>query len=256
MEWVVKIILYLLKKAFIFRWFNLVQISFLLIINATYFENVLRKIFVNVAHKSSWKMISKLDAFYRNTDVSETDPSKSCVKLASVSVSVSVWVIWRITNRQTFRSMPILNSAYHTKSWYDELQIGRFLKVCRFLIRHTLPHGMTNYKSAFGKVCRIKNRHTSKSLPICNSSYHSNWYGNGKLSFLGGTQNQLPWLMVLVDGTVHGDGYIIPIVIVCKLCKWITCESWDDQSFPAKSCNGVMTLTKKTWLVEIRSHLH
>ena len=102
-----------------------------------------------------------------------------CVKLASVSVSVSVWVIWRITNRQTFRSMPILNSAYHTKSWYDELQIGRFLKVWRFLIRHTLPHGMTNYKSAFGKVCRIKNRHTSKSLPICNSSYHSNWYGNG-----------------------------------------------------------------------------
>ena len=93
---------------------------------------------------------------------------------ASVRVSVWVWVIWRITNRQTFKSMPILNSAYFTESWYDELQIGRFLKVCRFLIRHTLPHGMPIYKSAFGKVCRIKNRHTFKSMPICNSSYHSN----------------------------------------------------------------------------------
>ena len=29
-------------------------------------------------------------------------------------------------------------------------------------------------------------------------------------------------MMLLVDGTVHGDGYIIPIVIVCKLCKWFT----------------------------------
>ena len=29
-------------------------------------------------------------------------------------------------------------------------------------------------------------------------------------------------MMVLVDGTVHGDGYIIPIVIVCKLCKQFT----------------------------------
>ena len=30
---------------------------------------------------------------------------------------------------------------------------------------------MTNYKSAFGMVCRIKNRHTFKSLPILNSAY-------------------------------------------------------------------------------------
>ena len=30
---------------------------------------------------------------------------------------------------------------------------------------------MTNYKSAFGKVCRIKNRHTFKSMPILNSAY-------------------------------------------------------------------------------------
>ena len=30
---------------------------------------------------------------------------------------------------------------------------------------------MTNYKSAFGKVCRIKNRHTFKSMPILNSTY-------------------------------------------------------------------------------------
>ena len=26
-------------------------------------------------------------------------------------------------------------------------------------------------------------------------------------------------MVVLVDATIHGDGYITPIVIVCKLCK-------------------------------------
>ena len=30
---------------------------------------------------------------------------------------------------------------------------------------------MTNYKSAFGKVCRIKNLQYSKSMPILNSAY-------------------------------------------------------------------------------------
>ena len=30
---------------------------------------------------------------------------------------------------------------------------------------------LTNYKSAFGKVCRIKNRQYSKSMPILNSAY-------------------------------------------------------------------------------------
>ena len=29
-------------------------------------------------------------------------------------------------------------------------------------------------------------------------------------------------MIVLVDGTVHIDSYITPIVIVCKLCKWFT----------------------------------
>ena len=42
--------------------------------------------------------------------------------------------------------MPILNSAYFT-AWYDDMT------------------------SAFGKVCRIKNRHTFKSMPILNSAY-------------------------------------------------------------------------------------
>ena len=42
--------------------------------------------------------------------------------------------------------MPILNSAYFT-AWYDDMT------------------------SAFGKVCRIKNRHTFRILPILNSAY-------------------------------------------------------------------------------------
>ena len=44
---------------------------------------------------------------------------------------------------------------------------------------------MTNYKSAFGKVCRIKNRQTFKSLPICNSSYHDLvWYAELRIGIL------------------------------------------------------------------------
>ena len=33
------------------------------------------------------------------------------------------------------------------------------------------------------------------------------------------SQGELFAPMVPVDSTVHGDGYVIPIVIVCKLCK-------------------------------------
>ena len=47
--------------------------------------------------------------------------------------------VCRIKNRHTFKSMPILNSAYHAVK-YAELRIGILLKVCRFLIRHTLPN--------------------------------------------------------------------------------------------------------------------
>ena len=43
--------------------------------------------------------------------------------------------VCRIKNRQTFKSMPILNSAYHAVK-YAELRIGILLKVCRFVIRH------------------------------------------------------------------------------------------------------------------------
>ena len=100
-----------------------------------------------------------------------------CVKLASVSVWVSVWVIWRITNRHTFRILPILNSAYFT-AWYDELRIGILLKYAELRIG-ILPILNSAYftawyddmTSAFGKVFRIKNRHTFKSMPILNSAY-------------------------------------------------------------------------------------
>ena len=87
--------------------------------------------------------------------------TRSCLLRSSVSISVSVWVIWRITNRQTFRSMPILNLAYHTKSWYDELQIGRFLKVCQFLIRHNFTAWYAELRiGILLKVCRFLIRHT------------------------------------------------------------------------------------------------
>ena len=52
--------------------------------------------------------------------------------------------VCRIKNRQTFKSMPILNSAYHAVK-YAELRIGILLKVCRFVIRHiTTWYGMPN----------------------------------------------------------------------------------------------------------------
>ena len=43
--------------------------------------------------------------------------------------------VCRIKNRQTFKSMPILNLAYHAVK-YAELRIGILLKICRFVIRH------------------------------------------------------------------------------------------------------------------------
>ena len=52
--------------------------------------------------------------------------------------------VCRIKNRQTFKSMPILYSAYHAVK-YAELRIGILLKVCRFVIRHiTTWYGMPN----------------------------------------------------------------------------------------------------------------
>ena len=52
--------------------------------------------------------------------------------------------VCRIKNRQTFKSMPILNSAYHAVK-YAELRIGILLKICRFVIRHiTTWYGMPN----------------------------------------------------------------------------------------------------------------
>ena len=112
---------------------------------------------------------------------SERHPGCACVKLASVSVWVSVWVIWRITNRHTFRILPILNSAYFT-AWYDELRIGillkyadlrigSILKVCRFLIRHTLPHGMTIWRRHSVKYAELRIGILFKNMPILNSAY-------------------------------------------------------------------------------------
>ena len=71
--------------------------------------------------------------------------------------------VCRIKNRQTFKSMPILNSAYHAVKfeWYDELQIGRLLV-----------------------VCQIKNRQTFKSMPILNSAYHAVKYAELRIGIL------------------------------------------------------------------------
>ena len=52
--------------------------------------------------------------------------------------------VCRIKNRQTFKSMPILNSASYAVK-YAELRIGILLKVCRFVIRRiTTWYGMPN----------------------------------------------------------------------------------------------------------------
>ena len=46
----------------------------------------------------------------------------------------------------------------------------------------------------------------------------------------------------LVDGTIHGNGYIMPIVIVCKLFHLVIVEL-TSQSLQ-NPCYGVLTLTK------------
>ena len=83
-----------------------------------------------------------------------------CLLRSSVSVWVSVWVIWRITNRHSVK--------------YAELRIGILLKVCRFLIRHTLPnadvissyHAVKYAELRIGsilKVCRFVIRHITQT---------------------------------------------------------------------------------------------
>ena len=75
-------------------------------------------------HATSTSTLSQLNPDTCLLVIDSSYIQKMCVKLASVSVSVSVWVIWRITNRHSVK--------------YAELRIGILLKVCRFLIRHTM----------------------------------------------------------------------------------------------------------------------
>ena len=72
--------------------------------------------------------------------------------------------VCRIKNRQTFKSMPILNSAYHAVK-YAELRIGILLKVCRFVIRHiTTWYGMPELRiGILLKVCRFVIRHITQT---------------------------------------------------------------------------------------------
>ena len=53
------------------------------------------------------------------------------------------------------------------------------------------------------------------------------------------------WIIVLIDDTVHGDGYIMSIVIVCKYGSGSLSDCWVHKSVFAKSCDEVLTLTKK-----------
>ena len=85
--------------------------------------------------------------------------------------------VCRIKNRHTFKSMPILNSAYFTE--------------CR---RHiVIP---------CGKVCRIKNRHTFKSMPILNSAYFKS--------------------MPILNSSYHAVKYAeLRIGILLKVCRFV-----------------------------------
>ena len=85
--------------------------------------------------------------------------------------------VCRIKNRHTFRilpilnsayfkSMPILNSAYHAVK-YAELRIGSILKVCRFVIRHiTQTETQTETEANFTHRNRTHRNHTSKHAII------------------------------------------------------------------------------------------
>ena len=69
------------------------------------------------------------------------------------------------------------NSAYFTECRRLVKMPRKLLEYCRF--KSAYFKSMPILNSAYHKVCRIKNRQYSKSMPICNSSYHSNWNSNG-----------------------------------------------------------------------------
>ena len=89
--------------------------------------------------------------------------------------------VCRIKNWHTFKSMPILNSAYFTE--------------CR---RHiVIP---------CGKVCRIKNRHTFRILPILNSAYFKS--------------------MPILDSSYHAVKYAeLRIGSILKVCRFVIRQS-------------------------------
>ena len=90
----------------------------------------------------------------------------------------------------------ILTVFFSWKAWVYPLPSSKKKnKFCRPVPRLSLSlSDMTNYKSAFGKVCRIpfksmpipriKNRHTFKSMPILNSSYHAVKYAELRIGIL------------------------------------------------------------------------
>ena len=59
----------------------------------------------------------------------------------------------------------------------------------------------------------------------------------------------------LLTVTVHSDGYVAPIVFVCKLWKWFTLSllTWQI-SLLQNPCNGCRIWQKTSWLVQLRSY--
>ena len=75
---------------------------------------------------------------------------------------------------------------------------------------------MTNYKSAFGKVCRIKNRQTFKSMPILNSAYHAVKYDELRIGIL---LKNLP----ICNSSYHDLVWYaeLRIGILLKVCRFV-----------------------------------
>ena len=97
--------------------------------------------------------------------------------------------------------------------------LKRGLSVCKislsFRFRISLSD-MTNYKSAFGKVCRIKNRQTFKSMPILNSAYHAVKYAELRIGIL---LKNLP----ICNSSYHDSVKYaeLRIGILLKICRFV-----------------------------------
>ena len=128
---------------------------------------------------------------------------------------------------------------------------------------------MTNYKSAFGKVCRIKNWHTFKSMPILNSAYFTECRRHivipcGKVCRIKNrhTFRILPILksayfksMPILNSSYHAVKYAeLRIGSILKVCRFVIRHITQTETQTETEANFTHFLTVSVFTAQVLRH--